>query len=89
MLSRYEDLARLLKEYKRDIRDSKIYCDELKDINSEYREKNEEGIKMALSTLSGNIKVALRQGMNIWRGRVREIHRGQMDERYEQLSQGI
>lgn len=71
MLSRYEDLARLLKEYKRDIRDSKVYCDELKEINGEYREKNEEGIKMALSTLSGNIKVSLRQGMNIWRGRVR------------------
>ena len=30
MLEKYEDLARLLKEYKRDIKDSKIYCEELK-----------------------------------------------------------
>lgn len=44
---------------------------------------------MALATLSGNLKVALRQGMSIWRKRVKEIQRNQMDERYEQISQGI
>ena len=30
MLERYRDLGRLLKEYKRDVKDSKIYCEELK-----------------------------------------------------------
>lgn len=89
MLSKYDDLSRLLKEYKRDIRDSKVYCEELKDINNEYREKNEEGIKMALSTLSGNLKVSLKQGMTLWRNRVREMHREELDDRYEQLGRGI
>lgn len=75
MLSKYDDLSRLLKEYKRDIRDSQIYCEELKDINTEYRSNNEEGIRMALSTLSGNLKVSLKQGMDLWRNHVREMHR--------------
>ena len=89
MLSKYDDLSRLLKEYKRDIRDSKAYCEELKEINDEYRHKNDEGIRMALSTLSGNLKVSLKQGMNLWRNRVREMRREELDDRYEELGRGI
>jgi len=37
---------------------------------------------MALTTLSSNIKISLKQGMDIWRGKVKQIHRNQMDERY-------
>ena len=44
---------------------------------------------MALLTLSDNVKVGLRQGMHLWRKKVREGQRHQMDERYDQLSQGI
>ena len=44
---------------------------------------------MALSTFSNNLKIGLRQGMEIWRTRVRQHQKTQVDERYDQLSHGI
>lgn len=44
---------------------------------------------MALSALSSNLKKGMKQGLEIWRTRVREQKKLAMDERYEQLSQGI
>jgi hypothetical protein len=36
MLERYKDLERLMKEYRRDVKESLQNCDELKTINDEY-----------------------------------------------------
>jgi hypothetical protein len=67
MLERYTGLSRLLKEYRRDLKNNQQNYRELKDINDEYNIKNKEGKLMALSALSSNVKKGLRQGLYIWR----------------------
>ena len=44
---------------------------------------------MALSVFSHNLKVGMRQGLDIWRTATRDYHQAQNDDRYEELSQGI
>ena len=44
---------------------------------------------MALSALSTNIKKGMRQGLHIWRDRIKLYKREVMDQRYDQLAQGI
>ena len=44
---------------------------------------------MALSAISSNLKVGMKQGLDIWRNRVREHHQAQFDERHDELSHGI
>ena len=41
-------------------------------MNDEYAKNNEEGIKMALSALSSNLKKGMKQGLQIWRNRLQE-----------------
>lgn len=89
MLNRYRQLSRLLKEYHRDIRDNNVNHDELREINLEYKEKNKMGIMMALNSFSSSIKKGIRQGFYIWRDKNASFKRSLMDERYDQMAQGI
>lgn len=89
MLLRYKELSRLLKEYHRDIRDNAVNLEELVDINRQYKSKNKMGVLMALNCFSNSCKKGLRQGLFLWRDHVGAQRRGQLDERYEQMIQGI
>ena len=47
------------------------------------------GILMALNSFSGSLKKGLRQGFYIWRDRNSSMKRILMDERYDQIIQGL
>lgn len=47
------------------------------------------GILMALNTFSNSCKKGLRQGFVIWLDKVHENRRVVMDERYDQMIQGL
>lgn len=47
------------------------------------------GILMALNSFSGSIKKGMRQGFFIWRDKILIDRRKLMDERYDQIYQGL
>jgi hypothetical protein len=47
------------------------------------------GILMALNTFSNSIKKGMRQGFGIWLDKAHEHRRVMMDERYDQMVQGL
>lgn len=47
------------------------------------------GILMALNTFSNSIKKGMRQGFGIWLEKGHEHRRAMMDERYDQMVQGL
>ena len=72
-------MSRLLKEYHRDIRDNQVNIEELREINSEYKEKNKMAIMMSLNVFSNSIKKGMLEGFSLWRQKVQEQRRGVMD----------
>lgn len=89
MLNRYRELSRLLKEYHRDIRDNTANLEELKEINSEYKDKNKMAIMMGLNVFSNTVKKGMLQGLQLWRKAVHHQKINSMDFRYDQMISGI
>jgi len=44
---------------------------------------------MSLNSFSNSVKKGMRQGLYLWRDHIRSQRRVQMDERYEQMIQGL
>ena len=63
MLERYKDLERLMKEYKRDIKDSLQNCEELKEINDEHAQSTQITVQMAFSNVSHSVHKGMKQGL--------------------------
>jgi hypothetical protein len=67
MLSRFYDLQRLMKEYRRDVKNSYQNCMELKLVNDEYAATTKMTVGMAFSNLANSVHKGMKQGFEIWR----------------------
>lgn len=67
MLNKYFELSKLLKEYRKDVKNNINKTKQLSDINQEYENNTDSSKFLALRSLSSFIKAGLSKSLRQWR----------------------